>query len=149
MTKLSEVPFNLSDNLNGLNLIDYDVKDKKSFAWGSKVNPTSRGRLEGIKLLLDPDQPVPLYVPASNTKKELQKLGKPPLDVASDYLRALYNHALGYINASYPKEFVEMQQKRFVLTVPAVWSDKAKDLTLKVSDYFYVADLGTNGPPGS
>jgi len=113
-------------------LIDYDVNDRKSFTWGSKVNPTSKGKLEGIKLLLDPDQPVPLYVPASNTKKELQKLGKPPLDVASDYLRALYKHSLGYISAKYPKDYVEMQQKKFVLTVPAVWSDKAKDLTLKV-----------------
>lgn len=185
MTKLSEAPFNLAQDLNGLNfvedsesqliigldfgttfsgiayifteqnkpdpeavtdwpgtpglkvpktptLIDYDTKDRKAFTWGSKVNPTSKGKLEGIKLLLDPDQPVPLYVPASNTKKELGKLGKPPLDVASDYLRALYKHSLGYINASYPKDFVEMQQKKFVLTVPAVWSDKAKDLTLKV-----------------
>jgi hypothetical protein len=75
---------------------------------------------------------VPLYVPASNTKKELAKLGKPPLDVASDYLKSLYQHALGHINNAYPKDFVDMQQKKFVLTVPAVWSDKAKDLTLKV-----------------
>ena len=114
-------------------LIDYSgANGAKSFIWGSKVNPTSKGKLEGIKLLLDPDQPVPLYVPASNTKKELQKLGKPPLDVASDDLKALYQHALGHINNSYPKDFVETQQKKFVFTVPAVWSDKAKDLTLNV-----------------
>jgi molecular chaperone DnaK (HSP70) len=114
-------------------LIDYTAPSGgKSFSWGSKVNPTSKGRLEGIKLLLDPDQPVPLYVPASNTKKELAKLGKPPLDVATDYLKALYHHAMGHINNAYPKDFVDMQQKKFVLTVPAVWSDKAKDLTLKV-----------------
>jgi molecular chaperone DnaK (HSP70) len=114
-------------------LIDYDgANGGKSFLWGSKVNPTSKSRLEGIKLLLDPDQPVPLYVPASNTKKALQKLGKPPNDVAADYLKALYQHALGHINNAYPKDFVDMQQKKFVLTVPAVWSDKAKDLTLKV-----------------
>jgi molecular chaperone DnaK (HSP70) len=129
-------------------LIDYDVKDRKSFTWGSKVNPTSKGKLEGIKLLLDPDQPVPLYVPASNTKKELQKLGKPPLDVASDYLGALYKHALENINASYPKDFVEMQQKKFVLTVPAVWSDKAKDLTLKVCCFAGIANIVTNAPSG-
>ncbi|EHL02286.1 putative Heat shock 70 kDa protein 12A [Glarea lozoyensis 74030] len=115
-------------------LIDYTAPSGgKSFSWGSKVNPTSKGRLEGIKLLLDPDQPVPLYVPASNTKKELAKLGKPPLDVATDYLKALYQHAMGHINNAYPKDFVDMQQKKFVLTVPAVWSDKAKDLTLKAA----------------
>jgi molecular chaperone DnaK (HSP70) len=114
-------------------LIDYgDANGAKPFIWGSKVNPTSKGKLEGIKLLLDPEQPVPLYVPLSNTKKELQKLGKPPLNVASDYLKALYQHAMEHINNSYPKDFVDMQQKKFVLTVPAVWSDKAKDLTLRV-----------------
>ena len=116
-------------------LIDYGTSGAnggKSFLWGSKVNPTSDKRLEGIKLLLDPDQPVPLYMPASNTKKALQRLGKPPVDVASDDLKVLYQHALGTINNAFPKDFVDMQQKKFVLTVPAVWSDKAKDLTLKV-----------------
>jgi molecular chaperone DnaK (HSP70) len=123
-------------------LIDYGgANGAKSFTWGSKVNPTSKGKLEGIKLLLDPDQPVPLYVPASNTKKELQKLGKPPLDVATDYLGALYEHAMGHINNTYPKDFVDMQQKKFVLTVPAVWSDKAKDLTLKVCKVYCIDSL--------
>jgi molecular chaperone DnaK (HSP70) len=114
-------------------LINYlDAPSDKSFLWGSKVNPISKGKLEGIKLLLDPDQPVPLYVPATNTKKELLKLGKPPIDVTSDYLKVLYQHAIGHINNAYPRDFVDMQQKKFVLTVLAVWSDKAKDLTLKV-----------------
>lgn len=115
-------------------LIDYTAPSGgKPFSWGSKVHPTSKGKLEGVKLLLDPEQPVPLYVPASNTKKDLQKLGKPVVDVATDYLKVLYEHALGYINNAYPKDFVDMQQKKFVLTVPAVWSDKAKDLTLKAA----------------
>lgn len=114
-------------------LIDYSGgSGGKSFLWGSKVNPVSKGKLEGIKLLLDPDQPVPLYVPASNARREIEKLGKPVVDVASDYLKALYEHAMGYITAAYPRDFVDMQQKKFVLTVPAVWSDKAKDLTLRV-----------------
>jgi molecular chaperone DnaK (HSP70) len=126
-------------------LIDYGgATGGKSFLWGSKVNPTSKGKLEGIKLLLDPEQPVPLYVPALNTKKELLKLGKPPLDVASDYLKSLYQHALGHINNAYPKDFVDMQQKKFVLTVPAVWSDKAKDLTLKVGERTCLSTSHTN-----
>lgn len=71
-------------------LIDYSAgTGGKPFSWGSKVNPTSKGKLEGVKLLLDPEQPVPLYVPASNTKKDLQKLGKPAVDVATDYLKVL------------------------------------------------------------
>lgn len=108
-------------------LIDYDVKQRCSFTWGYKVNPTGKGKLEGFKLLLDPDQPVPLYVPAINTKKELSRLGKDPVSVASDYIGALYKHALDSITSCYPKDFVNEHQKKFVFTIPAVWTDKAKD----------------------
>lgn len=122
-------------------LIDYTAPSAgKPFSWGSKVNPISKGKLQGIKLLLDPEQDVPLYVPAMNTKKELQKLGKPAIDVTTNYLKALYEYALGVIHDSYTRDYVDMKQKKFVLTVPAVWSDKAKDLTLKVVQHslFYI-----------
>ncbi|KAH0566440.1 hypothetical protein GP486_000152 [Trichoglossum hirsutum] len=113
-------------------LIGYD-QDKRSFIWGSKVNATSGSKLEGIKLLLDPNQPTPLFVPAQITKVELLKLGKPPIDVATDYIGALYKHALSQIEKAYPRDYVQMHQKKFVLTVPAVWSDKAKDVTLRAA----------------
>jgi molecular chaperone DnaK (HSP70) len=123
-------------------LMDYASNDRRSFVWGSKVNPISKTKLEGIKLLLDPDQTKPLYVPAGNTRKELQRLGKPAVDVASDYLGVLYNHALEQICKSSLDGYVEMHQKRFILTVPAVWSDKAKDITLKArSLYDFLPDL--------
>jgi hypothetical protein len=57
--------------------------------------------------------------------------------VAWDYIEALYQHALTVINHSYPKDFVDMQQKKFVMTYPAVWSDKVKDLTLRVRRSYY------------
>lgn len=113
-------------------LIQYD-KDKRSFIWGAKVDPTSVDRIEGVKLLLDPTQPTPLFVPQNqSTKKVLAALGKPPIDVATDYIGALYAHALAQIENAFFKDYVAMQQKKFVLTVPAVWSDKAKDATLQV-----------------
>lgn len=114
-------------------LIQYD-KDKRSFIWGAKVDPTSVDRIEGVKLLLDPTQPTPLFVPQNqSTKKVLAALGKPPIDVATDYIGALYAHALAQIENAFFKDYVAMQQKKFVLTVPAVWSDKAKDATLQAA----------------
>jgi hypothetical protein len=75
-----------------------------------------------VKLLLDPTQPTPLFVPQSqSTKKVLANLGKPPIDVATDYIGALYAHALAQIENAFFKDYVAMQQKKFVLTVPAVW----------------------------
>jgi len=115
-------------------LIEYDSQDKRSFIWGAKVDRTSTNRIEGIKLLLDPSQPQPLYMPQSqSTKKALAAIGKPPIDVATDYIGALYTHAYQQIEAAFPKDYVQMQQKKFVLTVPAVWSDKAKDATLRAA----------------
>src|ERR1700722_6984823 len=124
-------------------IICYDAQDRSSFSWGSKVDPTNTNKLEGIKLLLDPDQPTPLFVPAGNTKKALLKLGKPPIDVASDYIGAIYKHGLEQIKASVPGDYLDMQQKKYVLTVPAVWSDKAKDLTLRVGSFSGAPDSGS------
>jgi hypothetical protein len=111
---------------NAPTLIAYDAKETHLFTWGYKVNRTSKNKLEGFRLLLDPEQPVPLYLPASNTKKELSRLSKDAVDVASDYIGALYKNALDYITSSYPKDFVYMHQMKFVFTIPAVCSDKAK-----------------------
>jgi hypothetical protein len=85
---------------------------------------------------LDPDQPKPLYVPAVNTEaqlKKLGKLGKPAIEVATDYIGALYRYAMQKIESKYPKSYLDMLDRRFVLSVPAVWSNKAKDATLRVS----------------
>jgi hypothetical protein len=113
-------------------IISYDPKNKKSFAWGAQKS--NHEKIEAIKLLLDPDQETPLYVPASNTKAELQKLGKPAVEVAADFIGAIYKHAMSKIEAKIPKDYLQLCQKKFVLTVPAVWSDKAKNTTLNVED---------------
>ncbi len=112
-------------------IISYDPQNKSSFTWGGQAHKHTR--IEGIKLLLDPDQEKPLYVPPTNTKAELKKLGKPPIDVVADYLGALYKHAIGKIESKVPVEYLEMCQKKFVLSVPAVWSDKATDMTMRAS----------------
>lgn len=112
-------------------VISYDPKNKKSFTWGAQRHKNAL--IEGIKLLLDPDQEQPIYIPQSNTKNELKRLGKPPLEVAADYIGAIYKHAMSRIEAKVPLDYLHMCQKRFVVSVPAVWSDKAMDTTLKVT----------------
>jgi hypothetical protein len=92
--------------------------------------------------LLDPDQGRPIYLPESTAKSEIRHLGKPAVDVAADFIGAMYKHAMLKIESKIPKEYLDMCQKKFVLTVPAVWSDKAKDATMKVvlSMFFSIAD---------
>lgn len=112
-------------------IISYDTEAVHGFTWGAQKH---KGRtIQGIKLLLDPGQTLPSYVPTSNQKADLARLGKPAVDVAADYIRAIYKHAIEQVKTRVPAEYFEMCQKQFVLSVPAVWTDKAKDLTQRAA----------------
>ncbi|KAI0131600.1 actin-like ATPase domain-containing protein [Hypoxylon sp. NC0597] len=113
-------------------LISYDPHDSTKFKWGGQVDWRSEA-VQGVKLLLDPDQPQPIYLPTTNTKGELKKLPKDPVDIAADFIGAIYKHALSKIESAAVKDYVEFCQKQFVLSVPAVWSDKAKDRTVRAA----------------
>lgn len=87
----------------------------------------------GVKLLLDPSQERPLYLPTGNIKQDLKKLPKDPISVAADFISAIYGHALSEIEKVVPSDYYKLCQKEFVLSVPAVWSDAAKNATLKAA----------------
>jgi hypothetical protein len=116
-------------------LILYDEDDPSKFKWGGEVDWRDPA-VHGVKLLLDPDQPKPAYLPVSSFKKDIKRLPKDPVDVAADFLGAIYKHALDTIEGAGVREYFQFCQKEFILTVPAVWSDKAKDLTLKVRLFY-------------
>lgn len=107
--------------------------------WGYELDEFDTHKVEGIKLLLDPDQPRPLYLAVSDVQAELERLPKEPIDIAADYIEALYKHSMAVISGKWPEGFLSLLQKKFVLTVPAVWSDKAKDSTLRVRQIFFNA----------
>jgi hypothetical protein len=93
-------------------LINYKGKE---FTWGAGVKPIA-DNIVGVKLLLDPSQPMPLYLPTGNVKNDLKKLPKPPVMVAADFIGAMYQHALQEISAQVPKNYMAMCQKQFVLS---------------------------------
>ncbi|KAK6332125.1 hypothetical protein TWF718_002659 [Orbilia javanica] len=55
--------------------------------------------------------------------------GKTAIDVVSDYLSGVYAHTIDRLSQHYGKEYVDVTPIEFVLTVPAIWSDKARNLT--------------------
>lgn len=112
-------------------IISYDTNDKRVFTWGAQRH--SSPPIEGLKLLLDPTQETPLYLPETNASAKLKKLGKPAVEVATDYISSIYKHVLGKIETKVPADYMQMCQKKFVVSVPAIWSDKAKNTTLMVS----------------
>ncbi|KAL5326241.1 hypothetical protein ACEPPN_007379 [Leptodophora sp. 'Broadleaf-Isolate-01'] len=112
-------------------VICYGDSSTNNTTWGAQKHKGDV--VQGLKLLLDPDQPWPLYLPESTAKTDLKRLGKPAVEVAADFLSAIYKHAMKKIESSVPADFLMICQKEFVLIVPAVWSDKAKDTTLKAA----------------
>ncbi|KAL8693889.1 MAG: hypothetical protein Q9218_001354 [Villophora microphyllina] len=114
-------------------ILSYDPKQKNVFTWGAQKHKNAK--VEGIKLLLDPGQETPLYIPETNTSAELKKLGKPPTEVVTDYIASIYAHALNKIESKVPAEYLKMCQKKFVVSVPAVWSSKAMNATLAAAKH--------------
>ncbi|KAJ5355531.1 uncharacterized protein N7496_012743 [Penicillium cataractarum] len=81
---------------------------KGKIRWGYQVDDTSKS-IKGIKLLLDESQ-IYRYGPSKEASNLLQTMKKSPISAA-----------LQTINI------------QFILTVPAVWSDKAKDATMQAA----------------
>jgi hypothetical protein len=114
-------------------VIQYEAGSTTSFKWGYELELSTADKITGLKLLLDPDQDRPYFIP-TNIQAEMAKLPKSVLEVASDYMKAMFDHALKEIEyESLDPSFLDGFQKKFILTVPAVWSDKAKDMTLRVN----------------
>lgn len=119
----------ISNDVKVPTIISYN--GKTDFKWGYQVKLSDKS-IVGIKLLLDPDQDKPSYLPGSGKRTALKSLPKPAVDVAADYIGAVYKHAIQEIRKNSVGGFFDTCEREVVLTVPAVWSDKAKDLTLQV-----------------
>jgi hypothetical protein len=57
--------------------------------------------------------------------------GKEPVQIVTDYLTGVKDHVFDHLRKSYGTALFKNLVLDVVLTVPAVWSDKAKDLTFQ------------------
>ncbi|KAG0641158.1 hypothetical protein HOY80DRAFT_1114338, partial [Tuber brumale] len=101
--------------------IAYHQGSTSDFSWGYDIPRTVR-RLKWFKLLLE-----------SNDDHVQSGMPLPPgmtaMDVTRDFLSALYRHAIGTLWRQNGHAVMSMTRVDFVLTVPAVWSDTAKQRT--------------------
>uniref|UniRef100_A0A2D3V803 Hsp70 protein n=1 Tax=Ramularia collo-cygni TaxID=112498 RepID=A0A2D3V803_9PEZI len=102
-----------------------------SMKWGCEIDRYTEGRIEALKSLLDPTSKPPTYSSDMDSGDLRAKLGKPAVDIVSDFLRAVSEHALKSIASEYPEEFMEGLEKEFILTVPCGWPKEAKKSFLK------------------
>ena len=112
--------------------------------WGTKVKPLDNPRIAYFKLGLEQGVEEH-YRSRRGSAGKSQQLGgylndynwyhpllpeKKAVDYVSDYLTAVCEHVTKEsLHKHFGREFLKNQQISYVLTVPAIWSDKAKDLT--------------------
>ncbi|CAI7572395.1 unnamed protein product [Penicillium palitans] len=114
-------------------LCSYDGKHMK---WGCQTDQSihpgkQRPLIQGVKLLLDESQEF-RYTPAAESQKVIKDLNKTPMEVAGDYLGKLVAHAQDVLTRRF-STVLETMDLEYILTAPAVWSDKAKDLTMQAA----------------
>jgi molecular chaperone DnaK (HSP70) len=96
-------------------VINYDPNSKGMVSWGATASHMSDS-IVGIKLLLDPSQEQPLYLPRGTIKRDSKNLPKSPVDVAADFIGAMYEHALKEIAKEVPKDYLAICRKDFILS---------------------------------
>jgi hypothetical protein len=75
----------------------------------------------------------PITTPAHSTERKLQELGIEPVKVVTDFLSHVREVTVESIERTYQVEFVRNTEIEYVLTVPAIWTDSAKDLMVKAA----------------
>lgn len=65
---------------------------------------------------------------------QLRKYNKTVMEAVSDYLTQIRAHTLETLTRRHGEAFMADTLVQFELTVPAVWSDSAKDATLKAAE---------------
>lgn len=105
----------------------------RNIRWGFQFKP-EEARLRCIKLFLDRNQKLPHFVSPLDTAAQLRKCDRTVMDAVSDYLTKIYEHTMDTLTRRYGESFMKITPVDFVLTVPAVWSDAAKNATLQAAE---------------
>ena len=101
--------------------------------WGFQFRP-EEPRLRCIKLFLDRNQKLPHFVSPLETAAQLKRCDRTVMDAVTDYLTKIYEHTMETLTRRYGESFMSTTKVSFVLTVPAVWSDTAKNATLQAAE---------------
>lgn len=106
-----------------------DIRDVR---YGYELQP-DESRIKYIKLFLDRTQDYSKMAQVHNTPEELFKYGRYIEDAVTDFLAKIYERTRTALIQRYRRSVVMTAPIQYVLTVPAVWSDYAKEATLRAA----------------
>lgn len=135
----TEIAYDLPAATNGASISDATPEQNptavlpRNIRWGFQFKPED-ARLRCIKLFLDRNQKLPHFVSPLDTAAQLRKCDRTVMDAVSDYLTKIYEHTMDTLTRRYGESFMKITPVDFVLTVPAVWSDAAKNATLQAAE---------------
>jgi hypothetical protein len=115
-------------------VVAYDIDGK--IIWGFEaLHSSTRQKFQWVKLLLEPE----LSLKASEVmdleeiKRLLTSQGRTAVQVASDFLKCLWEHVVAQICEDYGQGTFDFASKSIVLTVPAIWTPAARHNTFQVA----------------
>ncbi|KAI4727826.1 actin-like ATPase domain-containing protein [Aureobasidium sp. EXF-10728] len=112
----------------------------EKITWGFDLKP-GQPRLRCLKLRLDPRQKLPSYVSKNALDGQLLLSGKTAEGAIADYLSLAFARVKDEMTKRLGEHMMKTTPIDVILTVPAVWSDAAKDATLRAAEK---AGMGTN-----
>lgn len=98
--------------------------------WGSLI-PTNITRHMWTKLQLDRTPTGDAAKIIEEVSLAAQVMDKTPVDIIADFLAQVKDHLIKHLDEVYRREVWGTLPITLVITVPAVWSDSAKDLTMQ------------------
>ncbi|KAJ8113126.1 hypothetical protein OPT61_g4676 [Boeremia exigua] len=110
--------------------ITYQVE---GLVWDSLIPPQADRHI-WTKLQLDSPQGREEAKIFRELSRSSQSVQKPPVDIVADYLAQVKTHLIETLDQKYGKTLWRSLSVTLVVTVPAVWSDLAKDRTLQAVD---------------
>ncbi|RYP89588.1 hypothetical protein DL770_004309 [Monosporascus sp. CRB-9-2] len=123
--------------------------DDGQIVWGYET-PDGKEPIDLIKLLLLPEDELETYLRGQDatdierSRDKITSLGKTVTSVIQDYLRELWRYSLKQIKASIGEK-LETLPFHVILTVPAIWSEVARQSMLHVAKQAGICDDRASG----
>jgi hypothetical protein len=98
--------------------------------WGSLIRPNIKRHI-WTKLQLEGSRGGESVRIQKELESSVEGSEKTPVEIAADFLHQLKDHLISNLDQKYGEKLWRTLPITFVITVPAVWSDAAKDRTLQ------------------